>query len=89
MMKRSAIIEIEKREEEYRVELRDQETGEAIDSRHLDRTGDSNAPYKHVCKVSLPEEGEVTISFEEGGIVLRSGDRVFYRHELPTPVLAN
>lgn len=84
-----AIIEIEKRGREYRIELRERETGASIESRTVDGVDDGQA-YKHVCKVRLPAEGEATIDLEhaEDRIVLRAEDRTCYRHRLPTPVSA-
>ncbi|MDL5361468.1 hypothetical protein [Halalkalicoccus sp. NIPERK01] len=84
-----AIIEIEKRDGEYRIELRERETGTSIESRTLDGADDGRA-YKHVCKVRLPAEGEATIDLDrvEDRIVLRAEDRTCYRHRLPTPVSA-
>lgn len=92
MTKRSAVIEIEKRGGEYRVELRDQETGTPIDSWLVEGITASATPYKHVCKLRLPSECEPTIDVETDGngrIVLRADGRACYRHELPTAVAAN
>ena len=93
MMERPAIIEIEKREGSYRVELREHETGRSLGSRTLGGIEASRMTYKHVCKVRLPIGDEPTIDVESGGcrahIVLRTPDRTCYRHSLPTPLAAN
>ncbi len=87
MMDRAAVVEIERRDDVYRVELRDRETGAAIDDAVIDDVDGSTGAYKHVCKVRLPAEGEPRISLEsdtgETRIVLRAGGRTCYRHELP------
>lgn len=90
MTKRPVVIEIEKQGKTYRVELRERNSGRALDSRTLDGSDGSEAPYKHVCKVRLPAESEPKIDLEsddgEDRIVLRAADRTCYRHSLPTPV---
>lgn len=90
MTKRPAVIEIEKRGGEYRVELRDQETTAVIDSWLVEGATVSETPYKHVCKLRLPQESTVYLDADDSGrIVLRADGRTCYRHELPTPIAAN
>lgn len=87
MNERSAIIEIEKRDGEYRIELRDRGSGETIGRWSVEGATASGMPYKHVCKLRLPE-GEPTVEVDDAGgrIVLRTDGRTCYRHELPAPV---
>ncbi|WP_162994020.1 hypothetical protein [Halalkalicoccus subterraneus] len=93
MMERPAVIEIERRDGAYRIELSERETGRSLGTRTFERTEATETPYKHVCKLRLPVESEPTIDIEsdnEGDrIVLRTAERTCYRHALPTPVAAN
>lgn len=92
MSQRNAVVEIEKRDGAYRVELLDRETGAAIDDAVVDGIDASETPYKHVCKVRLPDGAEPRIGLEAGDaprVVLRAAGRTCYRHELPTPLAAN
>lgn len=93
MMERPAVIEIEKHDGSYRIELRERETGRSLGSRTLESTEATETPYKHVCKLRLPVDGEPTIDVESDDhgarIVLRTSDRTCYRHSLPTPTAAN
>lgn len=93
MIERSAIIEIEKRDGAYRIELRERDTGRSLGSRTLEGVDTPETAYKHVCKLHLPAGVEPTIDVEsEAGevrIVLRTAERTCYRHALPTPIEAN
>lgn len=93
MMERPAIIEIEKHDGSYRVELRERETGRSLGSRTLGNVEAPETTYKHVCKVRLPAGGKPTIDVEPDDrgarIVLRTPDRTCYRHSLPTHTAAN
>ena len=91
MMERPAVIEIEKRGGEYRIELRDQGTGAPIDSWLVEGVTGSTAPYKHVCKLRLPvDEPVIDLEADDNGrITLRADGRTCYRHELPTAIAAN
>lgn len=92
-MAQNAVVEIEKRDGAYRVELLDRRTGTAIDDAVVDGVDAVETPYKHACKVRLPDGAEPRIGLESGGdraqVVLRAAGRTCYRHELPTPLAAN
>lgn len=92
MTNRPGVVEIESREGSYRVELRDLETDARIDDAIVDGDATGEATYKHVCKVRLPEGAEPRIDLEPGDtprVVLRADGRTWYRHELPTRLVAN
>lgn len=93
MTNRSGVVEIESREGDYRIELRDLETDARIDDAVVDGDVTTETTYKHVCKVRLPDGDEPRIDIESGSdrarVVLRAGGRTWYRHELPTPLAAN
>ncbi|MFC6904011.1 hypothetical protein [Halalkalicoccus tibetensis] len=92
MTNRSGVVEIEKRDGDYRVELRDLETDARIDEALVDGDSTAETTYKHVCKVRLPDD-EPRIDLESGNdrarVVLRAAGRTCYRHELPTRLAAN
>jgi hypothetical protein len=89
MTERDAVVEISKREETggYRAAVRDLRTNDHIDVTAIGNDGgpETRASYRHVCKVRLPADETPRVRYEpeRQQVVVRAGDRTYYRHELP------
>lgn len=89
MTERDAIVEISERETTggYRAAVRDLRTDDHIDVTAIGDEGgrERRTPYRHVCKVRLPTSETPRVRYEPDGrqVVVRAGDRTYYRHELP------
>lgn len=89
MDEREAVVEISRREETggYRATVRDLRTNDHVDVTAIgnDDGRETRTSYKHVCKLRLPADETPSVGYEPEGqrIVVRAGDRTYYRHELP------
>lgn len=89
MKERDAVVEISAREAAggYRAAVRDLRTNDDIDVTAIGDDGGSEGrtPYRHVCKVRLPADETPRVRYESDSqqVVVRAGDRTYYRHELP------
>lgn len=89
MEEREAVVEISRREgaEGYRAAVRDLGTNDHVDVTGIgtDDGRETRTLYKHVCKLRLPANETPSIRYEPESqrVVVRAGDRTYYRHELP------